>query len=442
MKMKKSLIYIILVSLVITSSLFAKIPKWVKNNEHRDYPKEKYFSGIGISETRGQAEDLARANLVKEISVKIESELENIEQETIKNGKVKSLSQIKQKLTAMVSADLVGVQIVKMKKGKKKYYALAALSKLKYLTALELKIDELGERIQSLISDSNNLQEEGFLLTAIKNYKDCYDLLDDYTEKATLYTALTMRPFSALDDIDSTKIDLNIQRIITNTTLSIYKGEGQSGISGTKLSETVVMKAIYKTPLHKEVSVQNLPIMIRYENGEKIDRLLTGTDGKIRLNITAVPTDETTSEGRVIFQSRFDNVKSRLAKPEVSLTYKVETNNIIFQVKVENPSLEKKLSGMIAENGYAISGRGDFLVTATASVSDENEVETPFGNMYMIKVNAIINLTEKSSGKTIASIKAKGVATEKTTEKAQKNAFARIKIVKKDFIAFLAKAID
>ena len=433
---------IILVSMIITTSLFAKVPKWVKNNEHPDYPKSEYFTGIGISETRGQAEDLARANLIKEISVKIESEMENIEQETIKNGKVKSLSQMKQRLNTIVSADLVGVQIVKMKKDKKKYFALAALSKLKYLTALELKIDELGERIQSLISDSNNLQEEGFLLTAIKNYQDCYDLLDDYVEKSTLYTALTLRPFSALDDIDSTKIDMNIQRIVTNTTLSIYKGEGQSGISGTKLPKTVVMKAIYKTPLHKEVPVQNMPIMIRYENGEKIDKLLTGTDGKIELNITAIPTDETTGEGRVVFQSRFESVKSRIPMPEVSLVYSVETNNVTFQVKVDNPALNKKLKGMIAENGYSVSDRGDFLITATSSVSDENEVETPFGNMYMIKVEATINLTDKNSNKTIASMKAKGVSTEKTTEKAKKNAFARIKIVKKDFMAFLAKAIN
>jgi len=439
--MRNFLKYIVIVSLVMSTSLIAKVPKWVKKNEHPDYPKSEYFIGIGISETRGQAEDLARANLIKEISVKIESEMENIEQETIKNGKVKSLSQMKQKLNSIVSADLVGVQIVKMKKEKKKYYALAALSKLQYLTSLELKIDELGGRIQGLINDSNNLQEEGFLLTAIKNYEDCFDLLDDYVEKSTLYTALTMRPFSALDDIDSTKIEMSIRRILTNTSLLVYRGQGQSGISGTKLPETVVVKALYKTPLHKEVPVQNLPIIIRYENGEKIDKLLTGTDGKISLNITAVPTDETTGEGRVIFQSGFEGVKREKA-PEVSLTYDVETNNITFKVKVDNSALDKKISTLIAENGYSISERGDFLVTATSAVTDENEVETPFGNMYMIKVNATINLTEKKSGKTIASMEAKGVATEKTTAKAEKNALARIKIVKKDFMAFLAKAID
>ena len=160
--MKRTLTYIVLFNLILSSLVFGKIPKWVKKNSHPDYPAEKYFIGIGINEDRSQAEDLARANLIKEISVKIESELENIETERIKNGKVKSLSQMKQKISSIVSADLVGVQIAKMEKEKKTYYALAILSKLKYYTTLEIKIDELGQRIQSLIDDSNKLQEEGY----------------------------------------------------------------------------------------------------------------------------------------------------------------------------------------------------------------------------------------------------------------------------------------
>ncbi|MBN2280186.1 MAG: LPP20 family lipoprotein [Candidatus Marinimicrobia bacterium] len=440
--MNKFLKIYLIFFLIFTSLLFAKVPNWVKNNEHPDYPKEEYFSGIGISETRGQAEDLARANLIKEISVKIESELENIEQERIKNGKVKSLSQMKQKLTSMVSAELVGVQIVELKKDKKTYYALAALSKLQYFTALETEIDGLSERIQGLISDSEKLQEEGFLLNAISNYNDCYDLLDNYVEKSTLYTALTMRPFSALDDIDSTRIDLNIQKILTNTTLTVVQGENQRSVSGTKLPLEIIVKAVYKTPTDKVVPVQNLPIMVRYENNEKIDKLQTGSDGRIRISITAIPTDETGKEGRVIFNGVFAGVKSKIPQPQVSVHYDVEGNKITFQVNVNSDALEKKIAAMISENGYTVGKTGDFLITASDVVSEEEEVESPFGKMYMVKVDATINLIDKNSNTTIASMQASGRSTEKTTEKAKTNAYAKIKIVKKDFIAFLAKAID
>jgi len=438
--MKRKVLNIILLIIILTSGLSAKVPKWVKNNSHPDYPADEYFIGIGISSDRTEAEDLARANLIKEISVKIESELENIESETIKNGKVDTKSEINQKIKTVVEANLVGVQIAALEQDKETYYALAVLSRLKYFTTLEIKMEEIGGRIKNLINDSNNLQEEGLLLSAVKNYRESAELLADYSEKSDLYTALTGKKYAVLKTIDSTSIQLSVQKIVTNTKLTIYRGAEQTGISGNKLPEPVIVKAIYKTPLHKEVPVQNLPIQIAYENGDRIDNLITGTDGKIKIDITAVPTDETGKQGAVVFKALFEKVKGNL--PEITMTYLVETTKVTYSVKIDNPVLQKKITAMIAENGYSVSNNGDFIITANSSVVDKNEIESPFGNMFMVKVEANLNMKEKSSGKTIASMKATGRATDKSSEKAQDSAYGKIKIIKKDFIAFLAKAID
>lgn len=440
--MKKVLINIMLVMILSVTAIVAKVPKWVKENSHQDYPSEEYFIGIGISEDRTEAEDLARANMIKEISVKIESEMENIETETIENGKVDSRSEINQKIRTAVEANLVGVQIAKLKEDKGTFYALAVLSKMKYFTTLEIKMDDLGQRVQNLINDSNNLQEEGFLGTAIKNYQDSKELVAQYVEKSDLYSALTGRDYGALKNIDSTSIQMSIQRIVTNTVLKVQQGENQTGISGNKLPESVVVKAIYKTPLHKEVPVQNLPVQIKYENGELADKLITGPDGRLRANITAVPTDETGKEGQVVFRGIFENVKADLQFPETTMKYNVETTKVTFQVKIDNKILQKKIAAMITENGYSVSNSGDFVITANSSVADEKEIESPFGKMYMVKIESNLNMTEKRSGKTVASVKAKGTATDKSAEKAKESAFGKTRIIKKDFIAFLAKAID
>src|SRR6056297_3153962 len=249
--MSLKLTYRILFTLLFAISLFAKIPEWVRENSHPQYPAEQYFLGIGISEDRTEAEDLARANLIKEISVKISSELENIENELIKDGEVTSTSRMTQKINSAVSANLVGVQIVELEQEKKKYYALAALSKMKYFTTLEIKMDQAAQQVKNLMNDSDNLQEEGFLLTAIDNYNQCLTLLSDYTEQSTLYTALTGRRYAALKSIDSSSVTMKIQRIIDNTFLSVVEGKDQTGISGTKLPETIVLKVLYKSPLHK-----------------------------------------------------------------------------------------------------------------------------------------------------------------------------------------------
>lgn len=439
--MRPKFTYRILLTLLFAVSLFAKIPKWVSENSHPQYPSEQFFLGIGISEDRTEAEDLARANLIKEISVKISSELENVDNELIKDGQITSTSRMTQKINSAVSANLVGVQIVELEKEKKNYYALAALSKMKYFTTLEIKMDEAAQQIKNLMNDSDNLQEEGFLLTAIDNYNQCQALLSDYSEKSALYTALTGRNYAALKAIDSSSIAMKIQRIVDNTILSVVDGKNQTGISGTKLPETIVLRVLYKSPLHKEVPVQNLPVKIAYENGDKIDKITTGTDGKLFINITAVPTDETGKEGKVIFQAVFNNVKRDTQLPSTTLTYQVETTRVTFAVVVDNTALQNKLAGMIAENGYSVSSKGDFRINANTTVEDEKVIESPFGKMYMVKVSANFNMVDNNN-QTVASLQTSGRATEKSAESARQSAVKNIKVNRKDLIAFLAKAID
>ncbi|MFP4547737.1 MAG: LPP20 family lipoprotein [Fidelibacterota bacterium] len=439
--MRLKFIYRILFTLLLAVSLFAKIPKWVSENSHPQYPSEQYFLGIGISEDRTEAEDLARGNLIKEISVKISSELENVDNELIKDGEVTTTSRMTQKINSAVSANLVGVQIVELEQEKKNYYALAALSKMKYFTTLEIKMDEAAQQVKNLMNDSDNLQEEGFLLTAIDNYNQCQALLSDYSEKSALYTALTGRKYAALKAIDSSSVAMKIQRIVDNTILSVVDGKNQTGISGTKLPETIVLKVLYKSPLHKEVPVQNLPVKIAYKNGDKIDKITTGTDGKLFINITAVPTDETGKEGKVIFQAVFNNVKWDTQLPATTLSYQVETTQVTFAIVVDNAALQKKLAGMIAENGYSVSSKGDFLINANTMVEDEKVIESPFGKMYMVKVSANFNMVDNNN-QTIASLQTSGRATEKSAELARQSAVKNIKINRKDLIAFLAKAID
>ena len=433
--------YIVVLYILLVSGVSAKIPKWVKENSHPNFSSEEYFMGIGISEDRTEAEDLARANLIKEITIRIESSLENTEVEIIENSEIDSRSEIVQKIKTQVSANLVGVQIAEIEREKGNYYALAVLSKLKYYTTLEIKMDELGQRIKNLMNDSRNLQEDGFLLPAIKNYQDSKVLLAQYIEKSSLYTALRGSKYNALENTDSTSIQLKIQKIVTNTELSILKGNNQTSISGSKLPEAIVVKAIYKTPLFKEVPAQNIPIQIKYENGDMVDKLVTGVDGKVRVNVTAIPTDESGRSGKIILKPLFEKVKRNIPTAEIFSDYKVETTKVTFRVKVDNLILKKKITAMVAENGYNVSKNADYTIVLDSSLMDNKEIDSPFGKIYMAKVSANINIVDRTN-KTIASMKTTGKATDKTEEKAQSGALEKIKLTKKQFIALLAQTND
>ncbi|MDD5540670.1 MAG: LPP20 family lipoprotein, partial [Candidatus Marinimicrobia bacterium] len=73
------------ISLILIACLgsfaIAQVPDWYKTNQHKKYPASRYLLGVAVASDKTEAIELARADVAKQIQVRIESELETVESE-------------------------------------------------------------------------------------------------------------------------------------------------------------------------------------------------------------------------------------------------------------------------------------------------------------------------------------------------------------------------
>ncbi len=435
----------ILVLIILTSMLWAKIPKWVTTGTHSKYSSKEYFLGVGISKERTQSEELARSNLIKQISVQIESKLENTEQEIRNNDKIKTLSDTKINIISKVSADISGIEIVEIKKHKKNYYALAVLNKYKYLKTLETKMDEVIDQISGFLKEADDMLGKGHIPASINNYQDAKKIIPEYHKRNELYVALTGEKYKINTFLNESQITSKIRELVSQIHLTIIKGDNQIGFAGTKLPNKILLRASYKNG-SIEIPVQHLPIKIKYINGERIEALSTDIDGEISLEITAVPTDETSTRGEVIFCADISAQDKKIQMPTTSLIYKVKASNFTFDVRVDDksgsryPKVEKMIAQKISENGYKISKDAKYIIEGHIIVVDEKTIDSPSGKQYFVESSAKFHLIKKSNRNILGTVSGKGRALDlKSREGAVTKSFNNIKISKKQFSAFLTK---
>jgi len=96
-----------------------------------------------IADDKTRAVELARADVAKQIRVKIESELETVEQEFSQDNSHSVQSEISSRTKSVVSETVAGIEIKETKKVRGTYYTLAVLNKQNYLAGLEKEMDDI-----------------------------------------------------------------------------------------------------------------------------------------------------------------------------------------------------------------------------------------------------------------------------------------------------------
>lgn len=444
---------ILLVSLImtVTSLSFAQVPDWAKTNSHKKYPPEKYFLGVGISEDKTEAVELACADVAKQIQVRIESELETIEKEFRDEDKGYVTSEVKSKTKSTVSETVAGIEIVETKTVKGKNYVLAVLSKQKYLAGLEVQMDEVLAKTEQLIESGRKSVASGKIFTAIENYTDAQNTIPEFYTKSALYTALSGMQYPNAQQFTGPGILAEMRDVLSRIELKIVSGDDQKSKAGNPLPKPVTVRVIYLTLTGSEIGVDRFPVAVKYENGESIEKKVTNSEGLAEFNITAAPTDNVGRSGAVLIYMNLikipENYRPVIGKSEVTAHYLIETTSVKFSIKVTDSSgkrlsfIEEGLSGLVAENGYIISEDAPFVIQGIAGVINKKEIESPAGKQFYVETNLALSLFEKSTGNILASTDGSGKGLDmgslnSATEKSYKN----IKVSKKKFAAFLQSA--
>jgi len=446
---KNSNIFILVIFLLLNFSyVFAQIPEWAKTNQHKKYPSSRFFLGVGIADNKTEAIELARADVAKQIRVKIESELETIESEFHEGDKGYITSEVKSQTKSLVSETIAGIEIAKVEKAKGKYYVLAVLNKSKYLSSLEVEMGEILAETEQLIESARKLSSGGKIFTAVENYIDAQNGIPEFYTKGALYTALSGKKYPVAEQFTGPGILAEMRDLFSHIELKCLSGDDQKGKSGTVLPMPIVLQVFYESEIGKEIGVDRFPVLAKYDNGELIARKETDSDGLAEFRVVAVPTDDIGKNGAVVVSINIvklpDIFKDSISKSEILIHYSVETESLYFSIHIVDKSgsryknIEDKFASLVSENGYSVSDDAPFVLEGNVAVFNEKEIDSPMGKQFYVESVVNISLIDRYNGKTIASFKAKGKglsagSRQAAVEKSHKN----LKISNKKFAAFL-----
>ncbi|MDD5764827.1 MAG: LPP20 family lipoprotein [Candidatus Marinimicrobia bacterium] len=450
--MKIQIIRIGWIIFITSSMMFAQVPDWAKTSSHKKYPPAKYFLGVGISEDKTEAAELARADVAKQIQVKIESELETIESEFREGDKSYISSEVKSRTKSAASETIAGMEIVETKEVKGKNYALAVLNKQKYLSGLEVQMDETLMKTGQLVETGRKSIADGKMFVAIENFTDAQNTIPEFYTKSALYTALTGSQYPNIDQFTGPGILAELRDVLSRIELRIVSGNDQKSKAGNPLPEPIKVRVIYKTSDNREIGVDRFPIAAKFENGESIGKAETNSDGFAVFSTVATPTDNLGRSGAVQVYLNLlkipETYRPAIGKSQVTIRFDIIVADLKFAVKVSDnlgkrlEFVEKDVSNLVVENGYVVTEDAGFVIQGIATVGNKKEIESPSGKQFFVESNLTLNLVEKSTGNVLATTDGSGkgldvgsliIATEKS--------FKNIKVSKKKFAAFLQGAV-
>ncbi len=444
--------YILIAGLIIAliASSNAQVPDWAKTYNHKKYPTSRYFLGVGIAKDKNEAIELARADVAKQIQIKIEQELESIESEFREGERAFIKSETSARTKSMVTETVTGIQVVETKQVKENFYVLAVLNRAQYLSGLEVQMDEILQKTEQLVSNARELTTQGKVFAAVNNYLDAQNTIPEFYTKSALYTALSAQKYPNLSQFTGPGIIAELRTVLANINLKLIEGANQRGQVGKPLPRAVLLQVVYQKN-GQEIGVSNFPVVAQYLNGNIIQRLESNPDGKVAFQIVAVPTDAGGDRGSVCFKLDLnrlpEEMRNALSKSEIVVEYDLENVGLAFAVKVSPhdtqlvPSLASDLQQLIVTNGYSIAYDAPYYLESALTVVNQKEIPTPAGKQYLVEIRLRLNLRYTGNNTLLNSLEVSGKGLDtQSPQVAIEKAYRNARIGKEKLAAFLQSA--
>ena len=431
----------------------AQIPKWAQTNSHPKYPASTYLLGVGIASEKATATELARADVAKQIQVRIESELETLEQEITADDQTKLKSEIVSRTKSVVTETIAGIEIAATEFIKGQFYVLAVLNKQKYYSALEQQLGNIVAETDTYLTGARTLVQQGNIFTALDNYLSAQNTIPDFLAKNALYLALTGSTYPAAKSYSVAGVLTEARALLAAINIKIISGDNQSDPVGKVLGEPLIAQIRYTAPDGNEVGIKWYPVIIKYSSGEVISKIASDQDGIIKTNILAVPTESDNQRGKVIFSLGLSNVpeifKNEIDKIQAVFSYNLIISNVTFSVNITDmagnpdPELNRLVTSWINENGFKTNPDATKIVAGGAEITNEKIVDSPAGKQIFIELKLNLVLTDKQSASRLATVTAtgKGMAL-RSRDLAIQKAGAKLSMSKEKFAAFLQAAMQ
>lgn len=441
-----AIIYAII--LWLTASSQAAAPGWYTSGSHPRYVGEFYLVGIGTGESYEEATGKASAQIALQIEVKVETEINNVVSSYTEDDQEHIRSEYVAIGKTFAKASLKGAQVSEKAIANGIYYVLMTIDKDKYATGLLTELDQLKTEIKRLYDDSDALLNEGKIIKSLEVLAETGDMAARLQTQAALYSSISGNAYAIDDIITGPAILTKIRKLISKVKLEKVSGDDQSAQNGRLLAEPLVVRASIN--LNGELlPLQDLRLCLKDDN-EVLERRYTDQNGEAEFWAYAI------GEEKGALKASFDQLKiPALFKRDFSDIQTTFNYNITaippmkFAVVIFDErgarlrKVEKTVASSVQSAGHHINDDADFLLSGTVTLEDSREVEGLDGTQFLVNTELILFIEERESGEKVGSITLTGKGLDKkSSEKALKKSYNKLKVSRKEFTKALSEAAD
>ena len=436
--------------LLLTSFILgAGEPTWFATGELPQYSIRYNFVGVGEGTTFSTAQSAAQAAIAAQLEVTVASTIEMHTEAIETENSSYFRDTFKQSTESTINQSVKGIEVVKKLKSNGKYYVFAVLNKTRYMNSLKVELDQLWTKISSYVIDARGFTKEGRIFPALENYMDVQEFIPGFYTKKAFYDALSPIPFRISQDITMGNVLTEMRDILSGVKIKVESGNKQSALIGGPLPNPLVFNVYLKQKKNK-IPIPGIPIIIKYEDGEVVERITTDEDGNIESYVTANPTGK--KGGKVFARPNLTGLpafyKGYLKNAEASATYKItDSPPIAFTLTVVDEGgtrlnkVENKLIKSIEKMGYSVGPDAELALDGNVTIIDEKEVDGKSGRQYLVTAELDMFMVVKMNGEKVASFDAKGKGlSKKDIKDANKKAFQKLKLSKKNLAGMLSEA--
>ncbi len=394
-----------------------------------------------------QAKNDARIEITRQIKVRIQSEMVDIQKHTQIGEQETYRNEITNRTEMLVDETVAGMQVVETAEAKGVFYALACLDRRRFAAGLEQEIEDGVLAVTEGMADADRMAREGRIAPALANLTQAYAHSGETLSRRVLMHAISSTPPMVEGLVSPAKVLSNMREILTHLRLEKVSGDGQIAAPQAPLPEPLVARLVIVHPDEETTPVEGIPVRFESAKGKKIQEVLTDQNGLATTDAMASGDQEV---GRIIAHPALSGIPPEVSRDlpitEAVFYYAVEREGYPVQVGLamedgaSAPKVETSLTKMLNKLGYVVDAQSPILLKGTVIPGETKEVEGLGGTRILAKAELDLSVTDLESGTVLESLTFSGKGMDKSGKLALRKAVKQIKIKKEALAPALRNA--
>ncbi|MBS4027492.1 MAG: LPP20 family lipoprotein [Ignavibacteriales bacterium] len=456
----KSVIVSFVICIFFIGSANAQIPSWYLERKLPQYSLDEFWIGVGSAKgtdnvAMEQATNNARKDIAAQFKVSVSSRISTLQSEMRIGDKSTLSSSIENKTTSVIDAvELVGLQTVKTEqlKNENQTYVLVALEKSVFRSYLKNALDMQVERVQSVLGTANAQASRAEVNAALNSYLATQSFTEEFFPDLFFYNGIADSFYRLPVELTSEEIDGKMKAYVSGISLSVIRGNKQSGETGKNLPLPLETKAILKID-GKDVPLKG--VNIHYKLGNlTLEKVVTNDEGVARHTFLAQSEATSGGKGKVVafvdIAGGGTSLRSFITK-NTTCEFEFTLAQSAFLCAVEisgagslkiKDGLRKKIIQSLEKNGATITEDAPFLVKGTLALGNSSSTEGMGGILYTQEILLSIEISETKTNKIMGTLSVTAKGFSKNSAEAVEKGISNIKVPSKELGEAMAKARD